>query len=40
MPGVSVATAAANMSANTSYTLYIFNAATAADGLRTMVVSN
>lgn len=40
VPGVSVATAAANMSANTSYTLYIFNAANATDGLRTMVVSN
>ena len=40
LPNVSVATAAANMSANTSYTLYIFNAANATDGLRTMVVSN
>ena len=40
LPNVSVATAAANMSANTSYTLYIFSAANATDGLRTMVVSN
>lgn len=38
-PSTYVATAAANMSANTSYTLYIFNAPNAADGIRTMVVS-
>ena len=39
-PSTYVATAAANMSANTSYTLYMFNAPNATDGLRTMVVSN
>ena len=39
-PGRAVATASANMSANTSYTLYIFNAPTSTEGLRTMVVSN
>lgn len=39
-PSTYVATAAANMSANTSYTLYIFNAPNATEGLRTMVVSN
>lgn len=39
-PSTYVATAAANMNANTSYTLYIFNAANATEGLRTMVVSN
>ena len=39
-PSTYVATAAANMSANNSYTLYMFNAPNATDGLRTMVVSN
>ena len=39
-PSTYLATAAANMSANNSYTLYIFNAPNATDGLRTMVVSN
>ena len=39
-PNTSVATASANMSANTSYTLYIFNAPNATDGLKTLVVSN
>ncbi len=39
-PSTYLATAAANMSANNSYTLYIFNASNATDGLRTMVVSN
>lgn len=39
-PSSFVATAAANMSANISYTLYIFNAPNATDGLRTMVVSS
>ena len=39
-PSTYVATAAANMSANNSYTLYLFNAPNATDGLRTMVVSN
>lgn len=39
-PANTLATAAANMSANTSYTLYIFNAPNSTDGLRTMVVSN
>ena len=38
-PSTYVATAAA-MSANNSYTLYMFNAPNATDGLRTMVVSN
>ena len=39
-PNTSVATTSANMSANTSYTLYIFNAPNATDGLKTLVVSN
>ena len=39
-PSTYVATAAANMSANNSYTLYMFNAPNATDGLRTMVDSN
>ena len=39
-PSTYVATATANMSANMSYTLYIFNAPNATEGLRTMVVSN
>lgn len=39
-PSTYLATAAANMSANNSYTLYIFNAPNATDGLRTIVVSN
>ena len=39
-PSTYVATAAANMSANNSYTIYMFNAPNATDGLRTMVVSN
>ena len=39
-PSTYVATAAANMSANNSYTLYMFNAPNATEGLRTMVVSN
>ena len=39
-PSTYLATAAANMSANNSYTLYMFNAPNATDGLRTMVVSN
>jgi hypothetical protein len=39
-PGTAIATAAANMSANTSYTLYIFDAPSSTEGLRTMVVSN
>lgn len=39
-PANTLATAAANMSANTSYTLYIFNAPNSTDGLRTMVVSS
>lgn len=39
-PSTYVATAAANMSSNNSYTLYMFNAPNATDGLRTMVVSN
>ena len=40
MPNTSVAYTTANMNANTSYTLYIFNAANATEGLRTMVVAN
>ena len=39
-PNTAVATTSANMSANTSYTLYIFNAPNATDGLKTLVVSN
>lgn len=39
-PANAIATAAANMSAGISYTLYIFNAPAATEGLRTMVVSN
>lgn len=39
-PAHTLATAAANMSANTSYTLYIFNAPNATEGLRTLIVSN
>ena len=39
-PNTYVATAAANMSANTSYTLYIFNAPTSTEGLKTMVAAN
>ena len=39
-PSVYVATAAANMSAGNSYTLYLFNASNTTDGLKTMVVSN
>lgn len=39
-PNTYVASAAANMSANNSYTLYIFNAPTATEGLKTMVVAN
>lgn len=39
-PNTAVATTSANMSANTSYTLYIFNAPNATDGLKTLVVPN
>ncbi len=39
-PNTAVATTSANMSANTSYTLYIFTAPNATDGLKTLVVSN
>ncbi len=39
-PNTYVASAAANLSANNSYTLYIFNASTATEGLKTMVVAN
>ncbi|MFQ9703815.1 MAG: hypothetical protein ACLR0U_20165 [Enterocloster clostridioformis] len=40
-PTTSVAAASARyVSANTSYTLYIFNAPNATDGLKTLVVSN
>ena len=39
-PNTAVATTSANMSANTSYTLYILNAPNATDGLKTLVVSN
>lgn len=38
--GINVAYTTANMNANTSYTLYIFNAANATEGLKTMVVPN
>lgn len=39
-PASTLATAAANLNANVSYTLYIFNAPTTAEGVRTMVISN
>lgn len=39
-PNTYVAAATANMRANTSYTLYIFNADNSTDGLKTMIVSN
>ncbi len=40
MQNVNVAYTTANLNANTSYTLYIFNAANATEGLKTMVVAN
>lgn len=39
-PGVYVGSAAASLAANTSYTYYIFNAANATDGLKTVVAAN
>lgn len=39
-PANAIATAAANLQANASYTLYIFNAPTPTEGLRVMVISN
>lgn len=39
-PAAYLATAAVNMNADTSYTLYIFSAPNAADGLKTMVLAN
>ena len=38
--GIYVASSAATLSANTSYTFYIFNAENAVDGLKTMILSN
>lgn len=39
-PQNAIGTTSATLNANTSYTLYIFNAPTAAEGLRTMIVTN
>ncbi len=39
-PSKTAATTAVNLSANTSCTLYLFNAPTAAEGLRTLAVTN
>lgn len=38
--GNAIAAAYASLSANTSYTLYLFNAAAAVDGIRALIVSN
>ena len=39
-PGNAIAAASATLEANVSYTLYLFNAPTATEGLRAMIVSN
>lgn len=40
MSGNAVAAASATLDPNVSYTLYLFNAPTATEGLRAMIVSN
>lgn len=39
-PGNAIASASARLNSNVSYTLYIFNAPTEAEGLRSLIVSN